>query len=114
MDSIRIDIINQYVSLHGIKPNRLEIINYDDNLLIMIDKFTKWYKRAFEFAMGDQRDMNGFININNNYKSNIYTKYINEIENDNFLSHMLFIISDGNKGEKYIVGNDKEYVFPDL
>ena len=71
----------------------------------MINKFELWFNRALEFARGDSRDYNAFLSINKNYLNNIYKNMIEnkEIENDDFIKHITYLITSGSKGIKYIL-----------
>jgi len=102
------ELLNKYILLHGIKPNKNELINIDDNIYDMIIKFDNWIYRAEDFARGDGRDYIAYLNINKNFINNIYPKYIenNNIENNNFIKHIIYKITSGVKGTQFI--------YPDL
>jgi hypothetical protein len=96
------DIISKYTSLNGIKPNTKDIIDINDDIMIMIKKFDRYYNKCFEFACGDARDMCGFDSLNKQFM-NYYNDLKNEeIENDTFIKNMIYHISYKVSGCKYI------------
>jgi len=100
IDNITLEYINKYNKLNGIKPNSEDIINLNDTIDIAIIKFNKWFDKALDFAQGDARDLCGFIRLNNNFLDLIIN-----IENNNFLNYMKFIILH-NKESQYGLQND--------
>jgi hypothetical protein len=101
----RFDVLNKFIALHGIKPRNTEIINIDDSLNEMIGKFNQWYDRVLECGMqGHYMDVKGFEDIINDFKISFYPTFIQdkEIEFDDFIQHLLYSVTSGNKGYKYI------------
>jgi hypothetical protein len=99
-----LDIYNKFILMHGIKPNINEEFSNEDDYIIMINKFDKWYDRALEFATGDVRDIAAFYSIIHKFKEEIYCDFINtEIENNIFIQNMLYKLNIG--GQKYIYPN---------
>ena len=100
------DIISKYTSINGIKPTTKDIIDINDDIMIMIKKFDRYYNKCFEFACGDSRDMCGFDSINKQFMI-FYNNLKNEdIENNIFIKNMIYRIS-------YTVGGYK-YIYPKL
>jgi hypothetical protein len=96
-------ILSNYVDANGIKPNANDIITINDDELTMANKFTRYYKKCFDFAGEDYRDMIEFKRINNNFMDTTYTNIIKdtELENNLFIQNMLYYISNYQIGAKY-------------
>jgi len=93
-------IYKKCMEKHGISPDSNDIINYNDDLLILITKFNNWYNKADEFSCGDMRDQIGFDTVcNENINTIINYHSYNLISSNEFIQHMLFKLSNGKLGK---------------
>ena len=112
-DMVYIDVVNITHCIVNLVKNAIkynnnqnnDIITINDDELTMANKFTRYYKKCFDFACGDSRDMMGFKRINNNFMNITYTNIIKdtELEDNPFIQNMLYHISDEKIGTKYDV-----------
>jgi hypothetical protein len=85
-----LNIYNELINMHGIKPSLNELITENDEYPEMILKFNKWYNRAEEFAWGDSRDQQGFKSIITKFRQTIYPTFKDTIICDNvFIQNLL-------------------------
>ena len=89
IDYNTLNYIKKYNDLNGIKPNAEDIIIINDTLEVAIMKFNRWYNKLFSFAQGDYRDLCGFTRLNNTFLN-----IIKDIDDDKFLNHMKFKITN--------------------
>lgn len=99
----KFDLIFKYIKLNGVKINQDDLITYDDDDFTLISKFNKIFNIYFEFSCGDSRDRLGFEKVNNEYITKVYNEYIKnkEIETDDVIQNMLYLITDSKIGIKY-------------
>jgi hypothetical protein len=96
MNETAFAIYNIYISKNGIKPDESEKIFITDKIDVCICKFINWYKRAYDFATGDPRDILGLEKLNNEFLyESLEDKYKEHIENNLFLIIMLKYIKSG-------------------
>jgi hypothetical protein len=101
----RFDILTKFIEMYGDKPKDNNIININDDLDVMVNKFNLWYSDVIYFGThGHQMDIAGFQNILKKFDTTFYPTFIKdkEIEYDNFIQNMLYVVTSGKKGFKYI------------
>jgi len=101
IDNITLEYLSAYIKLNGIKPEVKDIIYLNDPIDTAILKFNRWFNEAFYFAQGDQRDMYGFIQLNDNFLNTI-----KNIDNNNFLNHVKNIITNNLYPDKNIISDN--------